>query len=112
MITDRRPTAAEGSGECPVSAAELLALLSDEPTRDILHALTDTAKPARALVGETDASRSTVYRRLDRLQRAGLVEGTMAYDADGHHREAFRATVERATLELGEDGVEVVGVEE
>jgi hypothetical protein len=49
---------------------------------------------------------------LDRLQRAGLVEGTMAYDADGHHREAFRATVERATLELGEDGVEVVGVEE
>lgn len=112
MITDRRPTTEEQSTECPVSAAELLALLSDDPAREILDALTDTAKPARALVEETDASRSTVYRRLDRLQRAGLVEGTMAYDADGHHREAFRATVERATLELGEDGVEVVGIEE
>ena len=107
MITDRRSTT-----EVSVSATELLALLSDDPAREILHALTDTAKPARALAAETDSSRSTVYRRLNRLQRAGLVEASMTYDADGHHRERFRATVERATLELGEDGVEVVDIEE
>jgi DNA-binding transcriptional ArsR family regulator len=106
MTPERQPTT-----EDSVAAAELIALLSDGSTREILHALTGTAKSARTLVEETDASRSTVYRRLDRLQRAGLVEATMAYDADGHHRETFRATVERATLELGEDGVEVLGVE-
>lgn len=85
---------------------ELLALLTDEHAREILEAIRDSAEPARVLAERCDASRATVYRRLARLREAGLVEAEMTYDDDGHHRETFRAAVERVRFDLGADGFE------
>jgi len=85
----------------------LIDLLSDEHARDILEAICLEPKSARDLASECDASRTTVYRRLNRLQEAGLVREQMAYDSDGHHRLRFRPAVEQVAIELGETGLEV-----
>lgn len=78
----------------------LLELLDDDYARGILEATTEQAVPARELAERLDASRATVYRRLERLEEAGLVEPTMTYDADGYHRKEFRATLRSVTVTL------------
>ena len=78
----------------------LLELLDDDYARGILEATAEEAVPARELAQRLDASRATVYRRLERLEEAGLVEPTMTYDADGYHRKEFRATLRSATVTL------------
>jgi hypothetical protein len=65
---------ARGSGEF----AAVLDLLEDEYTRRILEALAEEPRPARELIEATDASRATVYRRLNSLQDHGLVEVILA----------------------------------
>jgi DNA-binding transcriptional ArsR family regulator len=89
-----------------VSPTELIALLNDEYVREILARIHNEAKPARALAEECDVSRPTVYRRLNRLQDAGLVKEGMQYETNGHHRRTFRLAVEESTLELAESGFE------
>lgn len=93
-----------GTGEEPEPAPnEVLELLDDQYARSILTALTEGPKPARELVGACEGSRPTVYRRLDRLESAGLVASHTALHPDGHHRKEFSATVDRITLSL-DDG--------
>lgn len=84
---------------------ELLALLHDEYSMAILEEIRTEPKSARALTDICEASRPTIYRRLNRLEDAGLVESGMAYDADGHHRTVFEATVETVTVEVTDDGL-------
>lgn len=82
---------------------DLLALLDADYTQSILAAIRSDAKPARTLAEECGASRPTVYRRLNRLEDAGIVESEIAYDADGPHRTVFRATLDSLTVDLGEN---------
>jgi predicted transcriptional regulator len=98
---------AEQTNEHEMEAADLLGLLDAEYTRAILKALRAESKSARALAEECGASRPTVYRRLNSLQEAGLVESAMTYDADGHHRTIFEATVETLAVELTADGFSI-----
>lgn len=81
----------------------LLSLLSDEYARDIVEAVSTEALPAREIATRLDISRATVYRRLNRLEEAGVLEASMAYDPDGNHRQHFRATLDTVELSL-EDG--------
>jgi len=84
--------------------AAVLSLLQDEHAREVLVALGGEEKPARDVVSECDASRTTVYRRLDALESAELVSSSLAIAADGHHRKVFEATLERVTVDVaGED---------
>jgi predicted transcriptional regulator len=100
---------ADGSDatEKRTASEELLELLDTEYTQRILEAVRTEPKPARALAEECDASRPTVYRRLNSLQEAGLVETSMTYDADGHHRTVFEATLESITVDVRDDGFSV-----
>jgi DNA-binding transcriptional ArsR family regulator len=84
---------------------EVLALLDDDYSRAILETLHAEASPARDLVDACDASRATVYRRLNRLEDAGLVRSRLAYDPDGHHRTVFEAALDTVTVDLDEDGL-------
>lgn len=86
---------------------ELLSLLGDEYARAILQTIAQTPRSGREIVDETGFSKATVYRRLDRLEAAGLVASKTMFDPDGHHRERFRSTFAGATCELGPDGVEM-----
>ena len=86
-------------------SGDLLELLSDEYTRDVLTCLGGSPHSARELAEELDASRATIYRRLDRLTEAGLVSSTVSIDADGHHRQQYHVAAELATILFGADGV-------
>lgn len=93
--------------ETDVSSEEILALLDADYTQSILGAIQRTPKSARELAAECGASRPTVYRRLNSLQDAGLIETEMLIDADGHHRTVFEATVEQVSVELTDAGLSV-----
>lgn len=85
----------------------ILSLMSDEYARRILDTLGAQSLPARELIDRIDASRATVYRRLDRLEEAGIVESTMEIHPEGHHRKQFQVTVDRVNLAFESDGVTV-----
>jgi DNA-binding transcriptional ArsR family regulator len=97
----------DGTLPADADADELLALLSDDYARCVLEAILDEALPAREIADRLDASRATVYRRLDRLESAGLVESSMSYDPDGHHRQRFRTTLDRVLLSFEDEGLVV-----
>jgi DNA-binding transcriptional ArsR family regulator len=88
-----------------VEPATLLELLEDDYARRILAAVADDPRPARDLMDACDASRATVYRRLNRLEEADLVAARTTVHPDGHHRKVFEATIEEATIALDGDGV-------
>lgn len=99
--TEQDPT-----DDTTVSPETVLALLSDEYARAFLGAIRTEAKSARELAEECGTSRSTAYRRLDRLREAGLVVEHLECEPGGHHRRTFAATVESVGVKLGESGFE------
>jgi len=90
-----------------LSDDELLALLGDEYTRRVLQAVTEKRRSGREIMDAADVSKATVYRRLEKLQDAGLVESEMVVDLDGHHHEEYYAVIERADISLTPDGIEI-----
>jgi DNA-binding transcriptional ArsR family regulator len=104
VAPDHDPTAPDTT--VPADATELLSVVGDEHTRAVLRAVCDEALPAREITDRVDASRATVYRRLNRLEEAGLVETSTTYDVDGHHRTQFRLAVDSLRFEF-DDGVTV-----
>ena len=73
---------ADVNGGLDASPEELLALFGDEYTCDILTSLEEGPKPARALAEDCGMSRPTVYRRLNRLADASLVDERFQYASD------------------------------
>jgi DNA-binding transcriptional ArsR family regulator len=103
---ERNPDSLDG-GDAIADGDEMLSLMSDDYAQQILDALGEEPLAARELVDRLDASRATVYRRLNRLESAGVVESSMTIHPEGHHRKEFRTTVERMDLVFGSDGVTV-----
>lgn len=91
-----------------INPEELLSLLDDDCARDILRMIRDESLPAREIANQLNISRPTVYRRLNRLQEAGLVDTSLALHSEGHHRQQFQATVSEVLLSF-EDGDITVG---
>lgn len=83
-----------------IEAEALLALLDDDYVQGILGALSGEPRSASELADACDASRPTVYRRLNRLEESGLVTAEVELHRKGHHRKVFASTFERATFEL------------
>lgn len=86
---------------------EVLSLLSDDHARAILAAVGEDSLPARELVDRLEASRATVYRRLNSLESAGLIRTRTAYHPDGHHRQEYSLALDRVELSLGAEGVDL-----
>lgn len=98
--TRQEETDAETSGSVGPEVA--LELLSDDHARTILQAISDTPRPARELIEVCEGSKPTVYRRLKRLEEAGLVDSSIVLRADGHHRKEFSTDFERVTLDFAD----------
>ncbi len=109
--TTTRPPVRSGdeatAEDAPVAPETLLELLEDEHTQAVLSTIAAEAKPAREILDEVSASRATVYRRLNSLEDAGLVESGISIDADGHHRQAYRAVLSDVTVSVEPDGLSV-----
>ena len=86
---------------------DVLHVLDDEYAKEILVETYAEPRSARRLAELCDASRSTVYRRIERLQNHDLVESRQRLDPEGHHREVYAASLQRVTVELTADGFEV-----
>lgn len=115
-------TSVSGSARTPaqddgVSTAELLELLGDEYTRQVLRAVVDQPKSGTAVAESANVSKATAYRRLDALEGAGLVATETVFNPDGHHHQRYRAVVEEielrfeaseltATIEIDDDGTD------
>lgn len=80
----------------------VLEFLDDDHSRAILVSLQDEPKCARELKKECQTSRPTIYRRLNRLEAAGLIRASMTLHPEGHHRKEFVAAFEDITLNLTE----------
>ena len=90
-----------------VDADAVLELLSDEYARAVLDALCDRPASARRLVESIAASRATIYRRLNDLEAAGLIEAAVAVDPDGHHRKRYHLVVDDLQFRFSGDGIEI-----
>ncbi|MEA1932506.1 MAG: winged helix-turn-helix domain-containing protein [Euryarchaeota archaeon] len=110
--TESTPESGSGSESADRSVAtatgidELLALLSDEYACRILCALDDEPLSADDLVARCEMSRPTVYRRLEQLIDAGIVDAQPASSTDGHHKREFRRTLGGLSVRICEDGVD------
>jgi predicted transcriptional regulator len=102
-VLQREPEAVES-----VAAETVLDILSDDYAQRIVEVLASQPAPAAMIVEQLDASRPTVYRRLNSLEAAGIVESTVALDPDGHHRKRFHLIVENIGFQLDTDGIRLM----
>jgi predicted transcriptional regulator len=93
--------------EPSVSDADLLDLLGDEYTREVLEAVIDQPRSGRAVAETTSVSKPTAFRRLNELDDAGLVRTELCLDGDGHHHKEYRAVVTDIAIELDAEGLSV-----
>ena len=100
--TSSASRSADGATESSASPETVFELVDDPHVRTILNAVRDEPRPARELVELCEASRPTVYRRLERIETAGIVQTHTQVHPDGHHRKLFTTDVEAVSLEMDE----------
>lgn len=81
----------------------LVALLDDEYARDVLAATSSEPMTVKEMSDVSEASPSTLYRRVERLQSADLLVEQTRIRPDGHHDTEYAATLKRLQVTL-EDG--------
>lgn len=79
---------------------EIAALLEDEYSHAILIYTSKQEMSAPELSDVCDASVSTIYRRIERLQEYDLLAEQLNLDRDGHHYNTYTARLERIEIEL------------
>lgn len=93
--------------ECDVEVQELLSLLSDEYALEILGAISERSLAAAEIAEKLEISRATVYRRLDRLVSAGVVDASLEREPGGIHRQRYQTTLDKVVLSVREDAVTI-----
>lgn len=76
--------------------------LTDPHARRVLAAAREPVTADDA-VAACDLGRSTVYRKLDALVGAGLLEVQTEIRGDGYHRNRYRTALDAATLRITDD---------
>jgi DNA-binding response OmpR family regulator len=79
---------------------DVLDALGDPKTRHCLHVLARGEYSARELAEETDYSLTTIYRRLNALQQAGLAEAHETLNPDGDHYKRYAAAVDSVEVAI------------
>ena len=90
-----------------VAPPELFSLLDDEYARLILTKTSEQPMSAKALSEAADASKPTIYRRLERLQDAGLVTERKEFREEGRHYSVYEARLEQLSITLSDGDLEV-----
>ncbi|MFP8951621.1 ArsR/SmtB family transcription factor [Natrialbaceae archaeon A-arb3/5] len=87
--------------------ADVVDVLSDEYMRTILEQTREEPQSVDALSDACGADPSTIYRRVERLQEADLLEDQQQLDPGGHHYKVYSARLREVRIRLEEDGFEV-----
>ncbi|EFW92299.1 hypothetical protein ZOD2009_09580 [Haladaptatus paucihalophilus DX253] len=87
--------------------AELFSLLDDDYARSILTKTSKQPMSAQTLSTECDASLPTIYRRLNNLEDAELVEKRTQLEADGNHRAVYKANVEHVEISIADGDLSI-----
>ncbi|ACV12772.1 conserved hypothetical protein [Halorhabdus utahensis DSM 12940] len=82
-------------------------LVSDGYGWRILVETRNEYKSAQTLSDSCDADPSTIYRRIERLSEADLLEVQQQLDPDGHHYKAYRANLDALHIRLEDEGFTV-----
>lgn len=85
-------------------------VLGNEHARQILALASVEAVSADELSVHTDASRPTVYRRVNVLEEYDLLSEETSIDEDGNHHKTYRTNLQEATFAV-EDGGFTVDIE-
>ena len=108
MQTNVDQTDADARLRGPFEAAEetdpaaALDALTDPLCRRVLGCAREPVT-ASEVADAADLSLSSTYRKLHTLSDAGLLETQTELRDDGYHTTRYRATLEKATISLGED---------
>ncbi len=95
---DREPDQTSPDGEA------LLTVLGDEDCRAILRAVAERDRPATAVATACDLPLSTTYRKLNRLEAAGLLVERTRVDPSHNHHSVYAAPPVDVTVSLAADG--------
>jgi DNA-binding Lrp family transcriptional regulator len=87
--------------------AEVVDLLGDEYVRTILTETRARPQSVDALSDACDADPSTIYRRVERLEEAGLLTPNQRLDPGGHHYKEYGATLEAVHVYIETDGYDI-----
>lgn len=91
------------------SVQTVLSAVADPDCRTILGA-TDGRMTANEVATATDIPRSTVYRKLDQLQEADLLETSRRFETEGKHPTEYVRSFDRIGINIdGEDFTVIVG---
>lgn len=96
------------STESEGSAGAVLDHLGDDVSRSVLAACASDARSVGELAELCDVSEATIYRRLNRLMSAGLLDEHTRIDSRAvSGGKEYTTAVERIDVSLGSDGIEV-----
>ena len=92
--------------ESTIDPESVLQVFEDEYSQELLNLLGDDPLSCREIANQSDMSRPTVYRRINKLKDAGMLDETTRVDSEGHHKSQY--TLRDITLSVSFcDGVEV-----
>lgn len=90
-----------------IDPQQVLDILDSGRCRALLGTLGEGAFTASELAERQDIPRSTLYRYLNRLVEAGLVEESLRLEPGGHHRSEFSRSVTDIVVSLSDDGLTI-----
>lgn len=102
----RRPRSQEVEASTEIDIDAALSLLGDEYAQEILEVLRKGPATAQELTDRCPGSKVTIYRRLNDLTDAGLVDSKPQIRTDGNHCKIYRTAVDEVTISLTDDGFE------
>jgi DNA-binding transcriptional ArsR family regulator len=105
----RRTSGAKRTDEPVVDGdvEELLTALEDADCRAVLEATGEEALSAAELGDCCDIPSSTVYRKVEQLTEAGLLEEQLRVRRSGKHTREYRRAVDQLSLTIGSEGTEL-----
>lgn len=93
------------------SQSTLLRALGDPRSRAILRATTERVRTASELSEKVDLPLSTLYRKLNRLVDASLIEETPRLTSSGRHPSQYYCAIEEVHIRLSEEDEKFVNVD-
>lgn len=110
MIQSSRQSAPREREAAPENLQAVIGALDSRRSRDLLGLLGERAMTASEMAARTDIPRSSLYRYLNGLVEAGLVEESIRLDRSGGHETQYARLADGVVISMSDDGGFSVGL--